>query len=75
MIRLLVTDTGKGIPTDEIKNIFTPFYQVGVSQENNVGTGIGLSLTQSIVNLHHGIIEVASNEAPRNYIRSDHSGQ
>ena len=62
MIRLLVTDTGKGIPTDEIKNIFTPFYQVGVSQENNVGTGIGLSLTQSIVNLHHGIIEVASNE-------------
>ena len=59
---LKVKDSGKGIEEGEADKIFTPFYQVGVSQENNVGTGIGLSLTQSIVNLHHGIIEVASNE-------------
>ena len=58
-----VADTGKGIPEDERTQIFTPFYQVGhtTGSENMNGTGIGLSLTQSVVHLHHGEIGVTAN--------------
>ena len=53
----------KGIPEDERTQIFTPFYQVGhtTGSENMNGTGIGLSLTQSVVHLHHGEIGVTAN--------------
>ena len=62
-ILLSVSNTGKNIPESEIKNIFTPFYQIEKHDESNVvGTGIGLSLTQSIVQLHHGIIWVEPNQ-------------
>ena len=58
-----VADTGKGIPENERSLIFTPFYQVNTQaiNDNMNGTGIGLSLTQSIVHLHHGEITVTSN--------------
>ncbi|NDV65527.1 response regulator [Bacteroides sp. 224] len=60
MIR--ISDTGKGIPEEVKQHIFTPFYQVESSEQNNTnGTGIGLSLTQSIVRLHHGAIFVEDN--------------
>lgn len=61
-IKLSVADTGKGIPASELKNIFTPFYQIEKNENTNVGTGIGLSLTQSIIQLHHGTIWVDANE-------------
>lgn len=62
MIR--ISDTGKGIPEEVKTHIFTPFYQVEdeLAQSNIHGTGIGLSLTQSIVRLHHGAIFVEDNE-------------
>lgn len=44
-----------------MKNIFAPFYQGEDENKENVGTGIGLSLTRSIVHLHHGIITVSNN--------------
>ncbi len=59
-----VADTGKGIPESERVRIFDPFYQVnttGRPNDNIHGTGIGLSLTQSIVHLHHGKIDVQPN--------------
>ena len=59
-----VADTGKGIPEAARTHIFDPFYQVSTPQaanDNVNGTGIGLSLTQSIVHLHHGAISVGSN--------------
>lgn len=59
---LSVADSGKGIPDEEIKNIFAPFYQGEDDNKENVGTGIGLSLTRSIVHLHHGIITVSKNQ-------------
>lgn len=62
-VHLIVTDTGKGIPESEMTNIFAPFYQIEDGRsKDKVGTGIGLSLTQSIVDLHHGIIWVENNE-------------
>lgn len=46
-----------------MKNIFAPFYQIEDRKAKDVaGTGIGLSLTQSIVQLHHGTIRVENNE-------------
>ena len=59
------SDTGRGIPTQELVRIFDPFYQVddqGKGGEGNtVGTGIGLSLTKLIVELHHGVIWADNN--------------
>ena len=64
-IIIQVADTGKGIPENARTHIFDPFYQVNTPQtvnDNVNGTGIGLSLTQSIVHLHHGTISVDSNQ-------------
>ena len=56
-----VADTGTGIPTHEINRIFERFHRVhdqkGRSYE---GTGIGLALTQELVRLHGGKLEVES---------------
>lgn len=62
-ILLEVCDTGRGIPATEMEHIFAPFYQVQRENEDEevAGTGIGLSLTQSVVNLHHGVIWAESN--------------
>ena len=53
-----VSDNGTGIQPKDIDNIFNRFYQTETL--NNTGTGIGLSLTKGIVELHHGTIEVYS---------------
>lgn len=61
-ICLSVSDTGKGIPVNEINNIFTPFYQIEEkNRSETIGTGIGLSLTKSVIQLHHGTIWVENN--------------
>lgn len=58
---LSVADTGKGIPADELKHVFARFYQVHeIESLSDIGTGIGLNLTQEIVKMHHGAIDVAS---------------
>lgn len=60
-LELTIQDTGKGIPEYELSKIFDRFHQVNVSHtNNNVGTGIGLSLTKELVELMHGKIDVES---------------
>ena len=54
-----IKDTGKGIQQKDIHKIFERFYQSD-SQLTNMGTGIGLSYSKSIVELHNGTIEVQS---------------
>ena len=57
-----IKDTGEGIPEDKLKRIFERFYQSPSSiNDRNVGTGIGLDLTRSLVELHHGTIEARNN--------------
>lgn len=60
-LQLSVSDTGIGIPQDQLIKIFDRFHRVstggGRSQE---GTGIGLSLVQELVNIHNGSIDVES---------------
>ncbi|WP_281645050.1 hybrid sensor histidine kinase/response regulator transcription factor [Bacteroides zoogleoformans] len=59
---IVVRDSGIGIKENEEKHIFDRFYQIQNSQnKSNMGTGIGLHLTRSLVELHHGAIEVRNN--------------
>ncbi len=57
-----VADHGAGIPDSEKKNIFNKFYRVGnESTRKSKGTGLGLYLTQKIVQQHKGKIGVKDN--------------
>ncbi len=61
-VHLSVSDTGRGIPPEDLIKIFDAFYQVEGSQSKEAtGTGIGLSLTRMIVELHHGVIWAENN--------------
>ena len=56
-VHIEITDTGRGIPEDQVKNIFDPgFTTKGVG----VGTGLGLSICYKIMQDHHGEIQVRS---------------
>ena len=52
-----ITDSGKGIPEEEIGQIFNPFFSTKPTGE---GTGIGLDISKRIVEKHNGKIEVES---------------
>ena len=64
-VEIVIEDTGMGIKKEEIDHIFERFYQ---SKDMNrqyfggSGTGIGLEVVQSFINLHKGKIEVVSKE-------------
>jgi signal transduction histidine kinase len=56
-VRLVVQDTGIGIPADQLVEIFDRFYQVdGSSTREHNGQGVGLSICQDIVSHHDGRI-------------------
>jgi signal transduction histidine kinase len=60
---LTVWDTGIGIPHKELNRIFDRFYQVEPSLSRSYeGMGLGLSIVKEMVELHHGYIEVKSQE-------------
>lgn len=53
-----ITDNGIGIDKNKIEQIFERFYQIDNDMtQSNFGTGIGLHLSRSLVELHHGIIK------------------
>ena len=53
-----ITDNGIGIDEDKIEQIFERFYQINNDvTQSNFGTGIGLHLSRSLVELHHGTIK------------------
>jgi len=58
-VKITISNTGSYIPENQLDKIFDRFYQV--ESNNHVeGTGIGLSLTKDLVELHHGKITVKS---------------
>jgi signal transduction histidine kinase len=55
LVQISVSDNGPGISEEVLERIFLPFYS---TKSNN--SGIGLSLSQQIMLLHHGRLEVSS---------------
>ncbi len=61
ILELIIQDSGKGIPKNELDIIFDRFHQVENSETSKtIGTGIGLSLTKELIELMHGKINVES---------------
>ena len=59
-IRIVVSDTGAGIPTEKLARLFTPFDRLGAEQSGVEGTGLGLALCQRLIHAMHGSIGVDS---------------
>ena len=57
MVKLEITDTGCGIPPENIPKLFTPFFS---TKEVGEGTGLGLTVVHGIVQEHKGFIDVTS---------------
>ncbi len=59
--RLVVEDSGIGIPPQDVPHIFERFYRVDRAREHESGgTGLGLAIARWIVQAHHGTIKVES---------------
>ncbi len=62
-VMITVTDTGIGIPKEEIAKIFDRFYRVDKARARDTGgTGLGLAIALDAIKLHNGHIEVVSEE-------------
>ena len=59
-IRIVVSDTGFGIPKEKMKTLFKRFQDGSYRQHENIGTGLGLALTHDLVYLHKGTIKCES---------------
>jgi PAS domain S-box-containing protein len=60
-IQISVTDTGPGIPAEEVNKVFGRFYQIGqAGTQKTQGTGLGLAISKALVEMHGGKIWVES---------------
>jgi len=58
-LTLVVSDTGRGMPRDQLEQIFEPFFS---TKDRRGGTGLGLPIVEDIVRAHRAAIEVQSAE-------------
>jgi signal transduction histidine kinase len=59
-VRITVTDTGPGIPTDDLGAIFSPYWQA--KRTERMGAGLGLPIAKGIVEAHGGTIWAESEQ-------------
>jgi len=57
-VRVTVSDTGGGIPDAVVRRIYEPFFST-----KEAGTGLGMSIVQSLVALHDGTISITTSPA------------
>jgi signal transduction histidine kinase len=63
LVMVTVTDTGIGIPSNRLQEVFEPFHQLDASSTRRYGgTGLGLALVKEIVSAHGSIVNVKSEE-------------
>jgi signal transduction histidine kinase len=60
-VRIVISDSGIGIPKDEMPRVFTEFFRAS-NVKNVIGTGLGLAIAKEIVDQHGGQIHVESEE-------------
>ncbi|MCG8700534.1 MAG: response regulator [Bacteroidales bacterium] len=56
-LKICISDTGKGISKEHLENVFNPFYQ---APDTTYGAGLGLSMANELVKLHHGYMDMDS---------------
>lgn len=61
-LKLVIKDSGRGIPEKSIKAVFDRYYQLDEDENTRTGTGIGLALCKNLVKLHYGKIKAKSQE-------------
>jgi signal transduction histidine kinase/ActR/RegA family two-component response regulator len=59
-VRIAVTDTGRGIAADKLARLFVPFDRLGAEAGGVEGTGLGLTLSKSLVDAMNGALRVQS---------------
>jgi PAS domain S-box-containing protein len=63
--RILVSDTGIGIPKADRKHLFERFYRASTATASGIaGTGLGLAISKGIVESHRGTLELADEDGP-----------
>jgi two-component system sensor histidine kinase/response regulator len=60
MVDISITDTGVGIPEEEIPNVFSDFFHSSTNKGDESSHGIGLTISRKIIEAHHGMISVTS---------------
>jgi two-component system osmolarity sensor histidine kinase EnvZ len=60
---IIINDDGPGIPLDQYKNVFKPFYRLDESRNlNQFGVGLGMSIAEDVVRSHGGNIELSESK-------------
>ena len=58
-LSIIIDDDGPGIPEEHFKNVFKPFYRLDKARSlNNSGVGLGLAISEDIINSHGGLIQL-----------------
>ena len=58
--KITVADTGRGMAPEDARRIFDRFYRGSADERKSPGTGLGLAIVKSLVDMHGGTIDVAS---------------
>ena len=60
---IVIEDDGPGIPEEQYKNIFKPFFRLDKSRSLNLsGAGLGLAIVEDIINSHGGSIQLGKSK-------------
>ena len=62
-VLIIFDDDGPGIPEDQYKNVFKPFFRLDKSRSlNKSGVGLGLAIVEDIINSHGGNIQLGKSK-------------